>query len=119
MKIELTPVKKGEYVEVFADVASVEDELLTFVATPLKFEAVHLLHGQKGGYSRCGTPVVSIPIKEARTFARRVLALTRQDGDTESELEAENRKLKEKLQSELKKYEIDVPWLEKKMKGVD
>lgn len=94
MNIKLTSIKKGEFVEVSADIYEKEDNRrgseYALTAEPAKFSYKRTL------FTRDEGPVLlTLPVKEARQFARKLLALTRQDGDVENEREQEIRELKE------------------------
>ena len=97
MNLELTPIKRGDCVEISADIYTKENNRrgneFALTAEPVKFSYRRVLFTKDEG------PVMlTLSIKQARQFARRLLALTRQDGDLESELEAENRELKIKVE---------------------
>lgn len=97
MKIELTSLLKGDYVEISADIYEKENNRrgneYALTAESAKFSYKRVLFTKDKG------PVLlTLPVKEARQFARQLLAVTRQDGDVENEREKEIRELKEKLE---------------------
>jgi hypothetical protein len=99
MNVKLIPVKKVDCVEIFGDVMPDEKKhpdsrIYGMRANPVTFTPVTKLYRPDGP----GDAMLTLTIKEARSFARRVLALTRAEGDTESEIEAENRELRLRVQ---------------------
>jgi hypothetical protein len=93
MKINLTPVSKGSYVDIFADILPEKDDKSEYalVANAITFSSLRLYEA-----TTHRNTLLTLPVKEARQFARTLLALTRQDGDVENEREKEIRELKGK-----------------------
>ncbi len=92
MKINLTSVSKGSYVDIFADVLPEKDDKSGYglVANAVTF-SLRRLYAQDVS----ATTLLTLPVKEARQFARQLLAVTRQEGDVENEREKEIREQKE------------------------
>lgn len=94
MRINLTPISKGSYVDIFADVLPEKDDKSGYglVANTVTFSPRRLY-----AQDVSATTLLTLPVKEARQFARQLLAVTRQEGDVENEREKEIRELKEEI----------------------
>ncbi len=94
MKIILTPVPKGSYVDIFADIFPEKDDKSGYAG--LTANAITFSPRRLYASDTAKTTLLTLSVKEARQFARTLLALTRQDGDVENEREKEIRELKDK-----------------------
>ena len=96
MKINLTPISKGSYVDIFADVLPEKDDKSGYglVANTITFSPRRLY-----AQDVAATTLLTLPVKEARQFARQLLAVTRQEGDVENEREKEIRELNAKIKA--------------------